>query len=360
MKLILVAGTRPNFVKIAPLIHAIQKHQPKIDFRLVHTGQHYDKQLDSIFFQELNIPEPDVNFAVQSGTHASQTGAIMVKFEEYLQTEKGVVLVVGDVNSTMACGIVAKKMNLPLVHVEAGIRSGDLSMPEEINRLVTDAITDHFFTTSDFANFNLKHAGIPNERIHFAGNVMIDTLLSNVPKFKAPSFWESEGLSKNSFWLLTLHRPSNVDDPEKLGQILKSIEKSCQGKKVIFPVHPRTRKKLSEMNYSSENLFLTDSLGYHEFMYMIKNAQAVITDSGGIQEETTVMGIPCLTLRANTERPETVTLGTNVLIDDAAKLPMHIEKVLAGAWKTGSIPPLWDGKASERIIKKLYELYHSQ
>ncbi|MCU0428738.1 MAG: UDP-N-acetylglucosamine 2-epimerase (non-hydrolyzing) [Cytophagaceae bacterium] len=357
MKLILVAGTRPNFVKIAPLIHAIQKHSPAIDYRLVHTGQHYDKQLDAIFFKELNIPEPHVNFAVQSGTHAVQTGAIMVKFEEYLQQEPGIVVVVGDVNSTMACGIVAKKLNLPLVHVEAGIRSGDLSMPEEINRLVTDAITDHFYTTSSFANDNLKKAGIEDHRIHFVGNVMIDTLLANQHQFRQPACWTEQQLNAGDYWLLTLHRPSNVDDPEKLKDILTTIERSCSGKKVIFPVHPRTRKRLSDMQYSSLQLHLTDSMGYLEFMFMIRHAQGVITDSGGIQEETTVMSIPCLTLRANTERPETVSIGTNELLEDYRSLPSHIEKVLTHQWKKGSIPPLWDGKASERIIQSLYQLY---
>jgi UDP-N-acetylglucosamine 2-epimerase (non-hydrolysing) len=358
MNVIIVAGARPNFVKIAPIIHAI-KHHPNINYKLVHTGQHYNDTLNEIFFRELNIPAPDVNLNVGSGSHAQQTGAIMIGFENYLKINKAeIVLVVGDVNSTMACSIVAKKMNRQLIHVEAGIRSFDLSMPEEINRLITDSIADHFFTTTEIANKNLIKSGIDKSRIHFVGNTMIDTLLSNIDKLKKPGNFDSLNLENKKYWILTLHRPSNVDDENELIEILSEINKNCGSYPVVFPVHPRTQKKIKENSKEDLNhIIFIEALGYLEFMFLVNNTFGVITDSGGIQEETTVLHIPCLTLRENTERLETVNTGTNKLIPKLSLLKESMKEILEGKWKKGKIPELWDGKTSERIIKKLIELY---
>lgn len=361
MKITLIAGARPNFMKIAPIVHAIKREQSagkNIQYRLVHTGQHYDKALSDTFFTELNIPDPDANLEVGSGSQAVQTGNIMIKFEEELvKNPADVVLVVGDINSTMACSIVAKKLNVQLVHVEAGIRSFDLAMPEEINRMVTDAIADHFFTTTNYANKNLGNAGIEPSRIHFVGNTMIDTLNFQRNNFKKPALWNELGLKKREYFALTLHRPSNVDDLATLENILGHISQSSKGLPVIFPAHPRTVNNLKKLKAQPAGLHTIPPLGYLEFMYLIENAKAVITDSGGIQEETTVLGIPCITLRKNSERPETVTVGTNELVHDISQLGMWIEKIFANTWKKGAIPELWDGKTSERIIAKLYELY---
>lgn len=361
MKITLIAGTRPNFVKISPIIDAISMKAIEgtiISYRLVHTGQHYDKAMSKSFFVDLGIPEPHVNLEVGSGTQAEQTAAIMVRFEkELIEHPADCVLVVGDVTSTMACAIVAKKQNTLLVHVEGGIRSFDNSMPEEINRRVTDSITDHFFTTSSFANENLKNEGISEDRIHFVGNVMIDTLTKNVANLRAPQFFEAQGLGQKKYLVLTLHRPANVDNPDTLRKILSVIGDYSNDSPIVFPVHPRTKKVMLENNILIDKLILVEPLPYLEFNYLVKNAFGVITDSGGITEETTVMGIPCMTLRDNTERPETCTIGTNELLGTKPENLRHaLEHLFKGKWKKGAIPDLWDGKSAVRIIDKLIEL----
>ncbi|MEO4006329.1 MULTISPECIES: UDP-N-acetylglucosamine 2-epimerase (non-hydrolyzing) [unclassified Flavobacterium] len=361
MKITLIAGARPNFMKIAPIIHAIQNAQKKgkdISFRLVHTGQHFDEKMSATFFRELNIPQPDVNLECGGGSQAEQTAAIMIAFEkELLMNPVDLVLVVGDVTSTMACSIVAKKVNIKVAHVEAGIRSFDLTMPEEINRMVTDSITDYFFTTSEIANANLRKSGVSEEAIFFVGNVMIDTLLENIPRFLAPSVFSTLGLQKDNYLVMTLHRPANVDQGEKLKELILTIVNNVDGLPVLFPIHPRTAKIFSDLGIQAENLFIIDPLGYLEFNYLVANAKAVITDSGGITEETTVMGIPCITLRDNTERPETITIGTNELVgtNPSALLPV-LSQLLNGKWKKGGIPEKWDGMAAERIVECLLNL----
>lgn len=361
MKVTIIAGARPNFMKIAPIIHAIRRSQAEpgnIEYRLVHTGQHYDKKMSDTFFEELNIPRPDVNLGVGGGTQAEQTAGIMIAFEKELMAHPAdLVLVVGDVTSTMACAIVAKKLHTRVAHVEAGIRSFDLSMPEEINRLVTDCLADYFFTTSEIANQNLEKAGIPEERIFFVGNVMIDTLLANMERLRKPSFYDDEKLESGRYLVLTLHRPSNVDDPEKLKKMIGEIVHNADNLPVVFPVHPRTAKVMESYGIQLPNLRLAEPLGYLEFNYLVKHAKAVITDSGGITEETTVMGIPCLTLRDNTERPETCTLGTNVLVGSAPEnICPVLKKLFGNEWKKGTVPPLWDGRAAGRIVEILKTL----
>jgi UDP-N-acetylglucosamine 2-epimerase (non-hydrolysing) len=359
----IIAGARPNFMKIAPIIKAIEKakkEEKNIDFRLVHTGQHYDKKMSGSFFEQLGIPKPDANLEAGGGSQAEQTANIMVRFEKELEENPAdVVLVVGDVTSTMACSITAKKMNTQVVHVEAGIRSWDLTMPEEINRMVTDSITDHFFTTSEIANENLRKAGIKENRIHFVGNTMIDTLLSNIPNLIDPKIKiEGEALKEKNYFVLTLHRPANVDEEDKLKDMMQAIIDGTGNLPVIFPVHPRTAKILKNLGIEHERLHYVEPLSYLEFNFLVKNAKAVVTDSGGITEETTVMGVPCLTLRDNTERPETITIGTNELVGtDPKKLKPYLEKLMKGNWKQGGEIPLWDGKTSERIVERLMELY---
>ena len=357
MNIIIVAGTRPNFIKIASIIHEIRKNYTNISFQLVHTGQHYNDSLNEIFFRELNIPEPDTNLNCGSGTHAEQTASIMIGFEKYLTTNNAeIIMVVGDVNSTLACSIVAKKMNRQLIHIEGGIRSFDLTMPEEINRLVTDSITDHFFTTSSFANNNLIKSGIEENRIHFVGNTMIDTLLTNQNNLKQPECFNTLKLQNKKYWSLTLHRPSNVDNEQELEKIITEINNNCGGLPVIFPVHPRTKNKLTK-TFTLAHIKFIEPLGYLEFMYLISNSIGVITDSGGIQEETTVLHVPCLTLRENTERPETISIGTNMLIPELSLLENNMKNIISGKWKQGAVPELWDGKTSERILNTLVKLY---
>jgi UDP-N-acetylglucosamine 2-epimerase (non-hydrolysing) len=359
----LIAGARPNFIKIAPITHAIQNAQKDgkdIQFRLIHTGQHYDKNMSDSFFEQLNIPHPDVNLGAGGGTQAEQTAAIMVGYEKLLMEKKAdLCLVVGDVTSTMACSISAQKLGVKVAHVEAGIRSGDWSMPEEINRMVTDSITNYFFTTTEIANANLRKNGVSNDRIFFVGNTMIDTLLKNRNRFSKPPIWDSVGLSKDNYIVMTLHRPANVDEEYKLKVLIDEIIKHSQGLPLIFPVHPRTSKILQGLGIKNSNLHLIEPLGYLGFNYLVVNAKAVITDSGGITEETTVLGVPCMTLRDNTERPETITVGTNELIGTNPKAIGPAMKILfEGNWKKGGIPELWDGKTSERIVEKLLEILY--
>ena len=358
MKIDLIAGARPNFMKIAPIIDAIkmaQSNGENIEYRLVHTGQHYDKNMSGSFLEQLGIPLPDINLEAGGGSQAEQTSKIMIGYEQLLQKETtNYCLVVGDVTSTMACSIVAKKMNIKVIHDEGGIRSWDVSMPEEINRMVTDSITDYFFTTSETANKNLKNCGINEDRIYFVGNTMIDTLLKYQPMFKKPTVWDEVGLENKNYIVMTLHRPANVDEELTLKRMMDEIIKHSKGIPVVFPVHPRTAKQLNTLGISYPNLFTIEPLGYLEFNYLVEHSKTVITDSGGITEETTVMGIPCMTLRDNTERPETINLGTNELLGVNPKaIAPAMEKLFSGQWKKGSIPQLWDGKTSKRIVKQL-------
>jgi UDP-N-acetylglucosamine 2-epimerase (non-hydrolysing) len=361
MKITLVAGARPNFIKIAPIIKAIEKKQNEgatISYRLVHTGQHYDKNLSDTFFEELNIPHPNANLEVKSGSQSVQTAAIMIAFEqELLQNPCDLVLVVGDVNSTMACAIVAKKLNIKVTHVEAGIRSGDMTMPEEINRIVTDSITDYFFTTSTWASENLLKYGANPSNVHFVGNVMIDTLHQNLDRISAPTFWNEFNLVTGNYIILTLHRPANVDEEKSLIHLLEGIDKMVGDKKIIFPIHPRTKAILGETNLNLRNILFVEPQGYLNFMFLIKNSFAVITDSGGISEETTVLGIPCFTMRTTTERPETIAIGTNNLVGISIEnLTLEFAKFLKNGLSKKGIPELWDGKASERIIDILLKV----
>jgi len=357
----IIAGARPNFMKIAPIIRALEAREKAgghLRYRLVHTGQHYDAKMSGDFFTQLGIPDPHVNLESGSGTQAEITAAIMVRYEKLL-LERGCqcCLVVGDVTSTMACAIAAQKLRIPVAHVEGGIRSGDWTMPEEINRLVTDSITNWFFTTSTIANANLSRAGVPADRIFFVGNTMIDTLLSNLARLTKPGFWDEYSLTPQGYLVTTLHRPSNVDASGAFATLLATIGEAVRGLPVIFPVHPRTAKTLREVKAVPANVLLVEPQPYLEFNYLVKHAKAVITDSGGITEETTVLGVPCMTLRSTTERPETVSVGTNELIGvDPAQLWPAMERLFAGQWKRGAIPEKWDGHAAERIVAELETL----
>lgn len=358
MKITLVAGARPNFMKISPIINAIkvaQKEGSKIQYRLVHTGQHYDSKMSETFFDELNIPNPDANLGCGGGTQAEQTASIMVAFEkELLDNPTDLVMVVGDVTSTMSCSIVAKKLNTKVAHVEAGIRSGDMSMPEEINRIVTDSLTDYYFTTTAWAGENLLKMGVNKNQIYFVGNVMIDTLLSNMHRLKVPAVWEMMKLSPQQYLVMTMHRPANVDEEVKLKNFIFAISENSGNLPVIFPMHPRTRQIFNKAGITSDNIYPIDPLGYLEFIYLVKHAKGVITDSGGITEEATVMNVPCMTLRDNTERPETVEIGTNVLIgSNPDTIKPILETLLTKGWKQGNIPDFWDGNAAQRIVNTI-------
>lgn len=358
--LTIVAGARPNFMKIASIIRAIEavRDGQKLTYRLVHTGQHYDEKLSGSFFNDLQLPRPDINLEVGSGTHAEQTADIMTKFEKYLMKNKAkYVLVVGDVNSTLACSIVAKKLNVKVIHVEGGLRSGDQTMPEEINRLVTDSISDLFFTTTESASRNLLKEGHSKDKIYLVGNTMIDTLVANQSRYVKPPIFDDLQLAAKSYVVLTLHRPSNVDKSDNLMYILNGVNDHVNGKKIIFPVHPRTAKALGEEGTTFENIILLEPMRYLEFMYLIKNSFAVVTDSGGIQEETTYFKIPCITLRDSTERPETAEIGTNELCNpEDGQFRMLLERLGSGSWKKGEIPNLWDGKAGDRIVSVISDL----
>ncbi len=361
MHITLIAGARPNFVKIAPIIHALEDHNaqsaPIIDYALVHTGQHYDDKMSEVFFKDLRIPKPTINLQVGSCTQAEQTARIMVSFESYLvENPTDFLIVVGDVNSTMATAIVAKKMGVKVVHVEGGLRSGDLRMPEEINRLLTDSISDFFFTTSKLADDNLSEEGVKENQIFMVGNTMIDSLVSSLTRLKKPDGIDKE-IDKDYF-LLTLHRPSNVDGLSMLTDLLSTIDAMVTDDEVVlFPIHPRTKAQLGEYRDFKHIKFLPP-LPYLEFLFLMKGAKAVITDSGGIQEETTYLKVPCLTLRENTERPETIELGSNVLIGkDMELLKTSLNAIRSGQWKPSSIPELWDGNTSKRIVEILVSLF---
>ncbi|PIW65121.1 MAG: UDP-N-acetylglucosamine 2-epimerase (non-hydrolyzing) [Candidatus Omnitrophica bacterium CG12_big_fil_rev_8_21_14_0_65_50_5] len=362
MKIVSVVGARPNFMKIAPIIRAVTS-QPSIEHLLVHTGQHYDEKMSKSFFKDLGIPKPDVNLEAGSGSHARQTAEIMMRFEPVLLKYKpDLMIVVGDVNSTLGCSVVASKLRVAVAHVEAGLRSLDRDMPEEINRLVTDSITDIFFTTSPDADQNLIKEGIAKNRIFFVGNVMIDTLMHNLNKASQSKILHNLHLKPRGYALLTMHRPSNVDDPQILKRLAGALAAINQDIPVVFPVHPRTRNNLKHpalknLNAQLSRLKLIEPLGYLDFLSLMTNARFVLTDSGGIQEETTVLGIPCLTLRENTERPITVTQGTNVLVgSDPKKILSEVKKILAGRHKKGRRPKYWDGKSARRIVETLMKL----
>lgn len=361
MLVYIVAGARPNFMKVAPILKSLKLEKEKsnrIDFKLIHTGQHYDYNMSGSFFEQLEIQNPDIFLNAGSGTQAEQTASVMVAFErELIKKRSSIVIVVGDVNSTMACTIAAKKLNIPVAHVEAGIRSYDLTMPEEINRLVTDSIADYFFTTTIEASQNLKRSNISDDKIFFVGNTMIDTLLQNLHKLKEPSIVKENNIELQNYFILTLHRPSNVDSYIKLKQILYTIEKNNNGLPIIFPVHPRTNKVLIENGFHSDKIILTEPLGYHEFIFLIKNAKGIITDSGGVTEEATVLSVPCITLRNSTERPETVSIGTNELVGESmVLLKESIIKIVKNEWKSGALPERWDGQTADRIVEVLLNL----
>ncbi|RZB29718.1 MAG: UDP-N-acetylglucosamine 2-epimerase (non-hydrolysing) [Desulfobacteraceae bacterium Eth-SRB1] len=377
-KLILVAGARPNFMKIAPIVRALRSrndellifnsklvteeassaNNPKLDWKLVHTGQHYDYEMSQAFFDDLEIPKPDYFLEAGSGSHAEQTARIMTGFEKVCLKEKpDIVIVVGDVNSTLACSIVAKKLLIKVAHVEAGLRSFDLTMPEEINRMVTDAITDYFFVTEQSAVDNLRKEGKPENRIYFVGHVMIDNLLYQLKKLEAvdPAGFEHQSLKQelDQYVFLTLHRPSNVDNRESLAGIVRALNRIAENIPIVFPVHPRTAKMLKHYDCSlSDKIYQLPPLGFQESLYLWKNAKLVITDSGGMQEETTALGVPCLTLRENTERPVTVLEGTNKLVR-IDELEYEVEDILKGNGKKGKVPDLWDGDAAGRIVRIL-------
>ena len=354
----IVAGARPNFVKIAAILSAMTRRHEQggpLLARLVHTGQHYDARMSGSFFEQLGLPEPDVNLEAGSGTQAEQAAAIMVRYERLLlERPSALCLVVGDVTSTMACAIAARKLGVPVAHVEAGIRSGDRTMPEEINRLLTDSVSDWFFTTSETANENLRREGAAPERIHFVGNTMIDTLLANLERLRPPAFQDALSLRPGEYVVTTLHRPSNVDDPHTLGRMLHAIAAASRGRTVVFPVHPRTARSLQALDGLPDTVRTVEPQPYLEFVHLIRHALAVVTDSGGVSEETTVLGVPCMTLRDTTERPETVTIGTNALLGtDPAALQPAMDRLFAGRWPLGGVPPLWDGRTGPRIVAAL-------
>jgi UDP-N-acetylglucosamine 2-epimerase (non-hydrolysing) len=356
--LYLVAGARPNFMKIAPVVRALQAHSG-LDYKIIHTGQHYDREMNDVFFEELGIPQPDVFMGAGGGSHAQQTAKIMTAFEALCQASKpDVVLVVGDVNSTLACSIVAKKLHIPVAHVEAGLRSGDMSMPEEINRLVTDSISDWFFVTEPSGAEHLRREGKPDSAIHFVGHVMVDNVLyqaeklaQSVAEFETSTFKQQHP----RYGVVTLHRPSNVDDAAMMARIGGALKEIATELPLLFPVHPRTRANLEKFGIDlGPNISLVGPQAYMAFLNIWKDAAVVLTDSGGLQEETTALGVPCITIRENTERPITVEEGTNVLVGtDPARIVTEARKVLRGEGKQGRRPHLWDGKAAVRIVEIL-------
>lgn len=362
-KIISVVGARPNFMKVAPLHRAFEKYNKKqsvsslmIDHRICHTGQHYDEKMSKIFFEELELPQPDFYLGIGSGSHAEQTGKIMIEFEKILiQQQPALVIVVGDVNSTIACSLTASKLNIPVAHVEAGLRSFDRQMPEEINRLLTDSIANFLFVSEPSGLSNLKNEGVPDEKVFFVGNVMIDSLLHHLTKAEESQILKKLNLLPNEYILVTMHRPSNVDSDEQLSLLVRMLNSLSEKRDIVFPIHPRTLKNLEKNQLDSklnEKIILTDPIGYIDFLWLTRNAEVVLTDSGGIQEESTFLGIQCVTVRSSTERPVTIEVGTNHLVgddfDEAEKVVMDI---IHGRKKKGNIPELWDGKTSDRIVE---------
>lgn len=357
-KIISVVGARPNFMKVAPLHREFQKYSSIIDHQICHTGQHYDEMMSKVFFEDLELPQPDYYLGVGSGSHAVQTASIMIEFEKILAVQKpDLVIVVGDVNSTIACTLTASKMNIRTAHVEAGLRSFDRNMPEEINRMLTDTISDFLFVTEQSGIKNLENEGISKDKVYFTGNVMIDSLEYYLHKTENSNLLSELSVEKNNYVLVTLHRPNNVDEKLQAEKLIKLLNRISLDRKVIFPVHPRTRKNWENFDFIgtlNSNITLLDPLGYLDFLALEKNAGLVITDSGGIQEETTYLGVQCITLRDTTERPVTVDIGTNQLLGHDLKLAEDTAlEVLSGKIKKGSVPELWDGKAAERIAKIL-------
>lgn len=354
-RLLLVAGARPNFMKIAPLLRELRA-RPGFEPCLVHTGQHYDDAMSRRFFEELGIPEPEVNLDVGSGSHARQTAEVLSRIElVLLERQPRAVVVVGDVNSTLAAALAAVKLGIPVAHVEAGLRSFDPSMPEEVNRRLTDAISEWLFVTEPAGEENLLREGVERHRIHRVGNVMIDTLRAHLEQARRLDTLERLGLEPKSYAVLTLHRPSNVDDPQRLHRLFQVLEGVHQEIPVLFPIHPRTRASIERLlGGHAPKLRLVEPLGYLDFLRAMSEARLVLTDSGGIQEETTVLGVPCLTLRDNTERPVTVTHGTNTLVgSDPATIRVEVRKILDGGGKGGRVPEDWDGEAARRIVAVL-------
>jgi len=360
MKIISVVGTRPNFIKIAPLVKEFSNHSHWVNHKICHTGQHFDEKMSKIFFNDLNLPEPDFYLGVGSGSHAVQTAGIMIGFEKVLLDEKpDLIIVVGDVNSTMACSIVASKLKIKIAHVEAGLRSFDRIMPEEINRMVTDTLSDFLFVSEESGLENLKKEGIADSKVFFTGNIMIDSLVRYLDMINQSNIMAEYQLDKQDYILVTFHRPSNVDsysDIKSLGDLLNFL---AEKRKIIFPIHPRTLKNIQKHDLWDKmhpNVITTDPLGYFDFLALMKNAELVITDSGGIQEETTYLGVQCLTVRENTERPVTVKIGTNHLVGtDISAIKSAADEVWDGKIKKGAIPMLWDGKTAERIVSILME-----
>jgi UDP-N-acetylglucosamine 2-epimerase (non-hydrolysing) len=361
LKVIHVVGARPNFMKVAPIVEAMKRREREFSPLVVHTGQHYDTEMSDAFLRDLELPQPDIHLEVGSASHAMQTAAVMERFEPVVLREKpDWVLVVGDVNSTLACALVCVKLGVKVAHVEAGLRSRDRTMPEEINRLLTDQISDLLFTPSEDADQNLLAEGIPSKRIRFVGNIMIDSLYKHLDRARQSQIKEQLGLTDKDYAVLTLHRPSNVDDREAFQRILQALEQISEKAPIIFPVHPRTRKTIAELGLAerienAKGLHLIDPVGYLDFLNLYSSARLVLTDSGGIQEETTVLGIPCLTLRENTERPITVEIGTNKIVGtDPQKILTEAFAVLNGTPnKANRIPPLWDGHTADRILEAL-------
>ena len=356
-KVYIIAGARPNFMKIAPIINELRSSN--IEFNLIHTGQHYDNNMSKVFFDELGIPEPNIYLNVGSGTHASQTAKIMIEFEKViLKEEPSLIVVVGDVNSTLACALVAKKRGIKIAHVEAGLRSFDQTMPEEINRLLTDQISDFLFTTERSAELNLIKEGIDKKKIFFVGNTMIDTLIKNLERARIINYYEKLNLKKKEFALVTLHRPSNVDNKENLLKVLKIVNYLQEKIKVIFPIHPRTAKNIKKFNFEKKlkeyNLITTEPIGYLEFLNLMENCRLILTDSGGIQEEASYLKVPVITLRKNTERPITVDKGSNTLVGCNYEIAVkYIDKILSNSYKKGQDIEKWDGKTAERIVSIL-------
>jgi UDP-N-acetylglucosamine 2-epimerase (non-hydrolysing) len=366
-KVINVVGARPNFIKMAPIIEALNRYPEAFSHRLVHTGQHYDEKMSRAFFEDLGMPKPDIDLGVGSGSHAEQTAKVMIEFEKVcLQEGPDLVIVVGDVNSTMACTVTAKKIGIQVAHVEAGLRSRDMSMPEEINRLCTDVLCDYLFTTDRMAAENLRREGISENKIHFVGNVMIDSLLKHKAMAAQLSISKRMGLEPGRFATLTMHRPSNVDDKDTLESIFQAFFEIGRELPIVFPIHPRTQKMIEQFGltkYLSKNrikgIWAIEPLSYLDFLNLNMHAKMVFTDSGGLQEETTVLGVPCITLRFNTERPITCLEGTNCLVgNEPEKILEAARKVINGGAVTGKIPEKWDGRAAERIVKVLLKRYN--